>query len=103
MAQVSFQGISNTSCLYLITCYPCPRFILLPFYPVCTFGSPHSDFQISKATGAKVYASDVAVEVCNKGMQLMGSYGYMKEHNVENTCGTVRLFSCGKAEASSVE
>lgn len=47
------------------------------------FGPPYSDFQMAKASAAKVYACDVAVEVCNKAMQLMGSYGYMKEYNVE--------------------
>ena len=47
------------------------------------YGPPHSDIQTSKATGAKVYACDVAVDVCNKGMQLTGSYGYMKEYNIE--------------------
>ncbi|MHC1578971.1 MAG: acyl-CoA dehydrogenase family protein [Dehalococcoidia bacterium] len=47
------------------------------------YGAPYTDGQLSKASGAKVYACDVAVNVCNKGMQLTGSYGYMKEYNIE--------------------
>ena len=47
------------------------------------YGEPDSDIALSKASLAKVYASDVAIMVTNKAMELMGSYGYMKEFDVE--------------------
>ena len=37
----------------------------------------------SRASIAKVYAADVAVMVTNKAMELMGSYGYVREYDVE--------------------
>lgn len=36
-----------------------------------------------EAAMAKLYASDVAVEVTNKAIQLHGGYGYMREYDVE--------------------
>ncbi len=69
------------------------------------FGPPHSEFQLSKATGAKIHACDVAVEVCNKGMQLMGSYGYMKEYNLEKylrDCKIIQLWE-GGAELGRID
>jgi len=47
------------------------------------FGDPGDQFLMGKASGAKVYACDVAEMVCNKGMEIMGAYGYIKEFNVE--------------------
>lgn len=47
------------------------------------YGSPLEVGMLSKASLAKVYASDVAVMVANKAMELMGSYGYVREYNVE--------------------
>jgi len=69
------------------------------------YGPPHSDVQTSKATGAKVYACDVAVDVCNKGMQLTGSYGYMKEYNIEKylrDCKIIQLWE-GGAELGRID
>jgi alkylation response protein AidB-like acyl-CoA dehydrogenase len=69
------------------------------------YGAPHTDSQISKASGAKVYACDIAVEICNKGMQLTGSYGYMKEYNIEKylrDCKVIQLWE-GGAELGRID
>ncbi len=55
---------------------------------VDTIGSKGLDpqlasFFLSRASLAKVYADDVAVMVTNKAMELMGSYGYLHEYDVE--------------------
>ena len=47
------------------------------------YGLPGGDFLLGKASGAKVYACDVAEMVCGKAMELMGSYGYVREFHVE--------------------
>ena len=47
------------------------------------FGDPGGTFLMSKASGAKVYACDVTEMVCNRAMELMGAYGYIKEFHVE--------------------
>jgi alkylation response protein AidB-like acyl-CoA dehydrogenase len=47
------------------------------------FGDPGEHFLMGKATGAKVYACDMVETVCNRAMELMGAYGYIKEFNVE--------------------
>jgi alkylation response protein AidB-like acyl-CoA dehydrogenase len=62
------------------------------------YGPPNSDFQTARATAAKVHACDVAVDVCNKGMRLTGSYGYMKEFNLEKylrDCKVIQLWEGG--------
>jgi alkylation response protein AidB-like acyl-CoA dehydrogenase len=47
------------------------------------YGSFDSLEQLSYASMAKVYAADMAVMVTNRGMELMGSYGYVRECNIE--------------------
>jgi alkylation response protein AidB-like acyl-CoA dehydrogenase len=47
------------------------------------FGNPGDDFLLARASAAKIYACDGAEMVCNKAMQLMGSYGYAREYHVE--------------------
>jgi len=47
------------------------------------YGSPHSDSMLSYTSMAKNHASDVAVSVTNKAMELMGSYGYIRDYHVE--------------------
>ncbi len=47
------------------------------------FGPQNSHYVMSKANIAKVYATDVQVMVANKAMELMGSYGYVREYDVE--------------------
>lgn len=48
-----------------------------------TYGPPYSDEQIARASGAKVYACDTAVKLCNMAMELTGSYGYMRDYHIE--------------------
>lgn len=69
------------------------------------YGPPHSETQLSRATGAKVYATNVAIDVCNKAMQLTGSYGYMKEYNIEKylrDCKIIQLWE-GGAELGRID
>ncbi len=47
------------------------------------FGNPADDFLMARASAAKVYACDVTEMVCNRAMELMGSYGYVREYHVE--------------------
>ncbi len=47
------------------------------------YGEIHSMEQLSYASIAKVYAADMSVMVVNRAMELMGSYGYVRDCNVE--------------------
>lgn len=47
------------------------------------FGNPGDDFLLGRASAAKVFACDVTEMVCNRAMELMGSYGYSREYHVE--------------------
>jgi alkylation response protein AidB-like acyl-CoA dehydrogenase len=63
-----------------------------------TYGPPVSEFMLSRASIAKVYAADVAVMVTNKAMELMGSYGYVREYDVEKywrDCKIIQLWEGG--------
>jgi alkylation response protein AidB-like acyl-CoA dehydrogenase len=63
-----------------------------------TYGPPTSDFVLSRASIAKVHAADVAVMVTNKAMELMGSYGYVREYDVEKywrDCKIIQLWEGG--------
>jgi alkylation response protein AidB-like acyl-CoA dehydrogenase len=62
------------------------------------YGPPTSKFMLSRASIAKVYAAEVAVMVTNKAMELMGSYGYVRDYNVEKywrDCKIVQLWEGG--------
>ena len=47
------------------------------------YGAHDSLKQLSSASIAKVHAADVAVSVTNRAMELMGSYGYVRDYDVE--------------------
>jgi alkylation response protein AidB-like acyl-CoA dehydrogenase len=47
------------------------------------FGAVHSTAMISHASAAKNYACDMANNVIGKLMELMGSYGYIRDYHVE--------------------
>ena len=47
------------------------------------YGAPDSAQALSRASAAKVYATDMAVMVANKAMELMGSYGYFRDYDIE--------------------
>jgi alkylation response protein AidB-like acyl-CoA dehydrogenase len=63
-----------------------------------TYGAQESLAQLSRATIAKVYAADMAVMVTNRAMELMGSYGYVREYDVEKywrDCKIIQLWEGG--------
>ena len=47
------------------------------------YGNPGDDYLLAKASAAKAYACDVTEMVCNRAMDLMGSYGYVRDYHVE--------------------
>jgi alkylation response protein AidB-like acyl-CoA dehydrogenase len=47
------------------------------------YGSPYSPEMISKCNIAKVFTADAAVEITNRGMELMGANGYSPEYHME--------------------
>ena len=62
------------------------------------YGPAHSIAQLSRASIAKVYAADVAINVTNRAMELMGSYGYVREYDVEKywrDCKIIQLWEGG--------
>jgi alkylation response protein AidB-like acyl-CoA dehydrogenase len=48
-----------------------------------TFGNPGEDFLMGRSSATKVYSCDVTEMVCNRAMELMGSYGYSRNYHVE--------------------
>jgi alkylation response protein AidB-like acyl-CoA dehydrogenase len=47
------------------------------------YGNPGEDYLLARTSAAKVYACDVTEMVCNRAMELMGSYGYARDYHVE--------------------
>jgi alkylation response protein AidB-like acyl-CoA dehydrogenase len=47
------------------------------------YGSSHSETMLSYTSMTKNYACEMAVSVTNKAMELMGSYGYIRDYHVE--------------------
>ena len=47
------------------------------------YNATHRPPSLRYASIAKVFASDMAMRVTEKAIQIMGSYGYMKEYRVE--------------------
>jgi len=47
------------------------------------FGPPHSEWMLAQASMSKNYATEMAIMVTNKAMELMGSYGYIRDYHVE--------------------
>lgn len=47
------------------------------------YGSPHSHSMLSYTSMAKNHACAVAVSVTNRAMELMGSYGYIRDYHLE--------------------
>jgi len=55
------------------------------------YGPAWSRSMLSRGSIAKMYCCDVAVMVTNKAMELMGSYGYVTDHNVEKYWRDVKI------------
>jgi len=47
------------------------------------FGAAHSDAMLCQASISKNYGTEMAIWVTNKAMELMGSYGYIRDYHVE--------------------
>jgi len=47
------------------------------------FGPPHSEWMLCQASISKNYSTEMAIMVTNKAMELMGSYGYIRDYHVE--------------------
>jgi alkylation response protein AidB-like acyl-CoA dehydrogenase len=63
-----------------------------------TYGPRESPGHLSRGSIAKVYGAEVAIMVTNKAMELMGSYGYMREYNMEKywrDCKEIQLWEGG--------
>jgi len=52
------------------------------------FGEVHSPAMISHATAAKSYACHMSNTSMGRLMELMGSYGYIRDYHVEKYCET---------------
>ena len=55
------------------------------------YGMPGEPFLLSKCSAAKEYTCDVSVWVANKAMELMGSYGYAFDYNVEKYLRDIKI------------
>ncbi len=55
------------------------------------YGRVGEPLLLSKCSAAKAYACDVSIWVTNKTMELMGSYGYSFDYNVEKYLRDVKI------------
>ena len=55
------------------------------------YGGTGEPFLLSKCSSAKQYACEVTLWVANKAMELMGSYGYAFEYNLEKYLRDVKI------------
>lgn len=55
------------------------------------YGPRWSQEMVAKSRIAKVYAADVAVDVTNKAMELMGSNGYSRSYDVEKHWRDIKI------------
>jgi len=61
-------------------------------------GDADDNVLLAKTSMVKVYACDMAITVTNRAMELMGSYGYMREFDVEKywrDCKEIQLWLGG--------
>ncbi len=55
----------------------------------------NGEYPVREISMAKLYASRIAVEVCDEAIQIHGGYGYMKEYHVERAWRDMRLNRIG--------
>ena len=55
------------------------------------YGSPGEPLLLSKCSAAKTYVCDITVWTANKAMELMGSYGFAFDYNVEKYLRDVKI------------
>ena len=56
-----------------------------------TYGPTHSNYILARCSLAKMYCCDMGVMVTNRAMELMGSYGYVTDHNVEKYWRDIKI------------
>ena len=56
------------------------------------YGRLGEPFLLSKCSGAKEYACEVALWSANKAMELMGSYGYSADYPIEKYLRDIKIF-----------
>lgn len=55
------------------------------------YGRVGEPFMLAKCSAAKAYACDVSIWVAHKAMELMGSYGYSFDYNIEKYLRNVKI------------
>ncbi len=50
----------------------------------------------AQACMAKLFATEAALEICDESIQLLGGYGYMQDHKVEQNYRDARLLTIGE-------
>ena len=55
------------------------------------YGKAGEPFLLSKCSAVKAYSCDVSIWVAHKAMELMGSYGYCFDYNVEKYLRDVKI------------
>jgi alkylation response protein AidB-like acyl-CoA dehydrogenase len=55
----------------------------------------NGEYPVREISMAKLYASQIACEVCDEAIQIHGGYGYMKEYHVERAWRDMRLNRIG--------
>jgi alkylation response protein AidB-like acyl-CoA dehydrogenase len=55
----------------------------------------NGEYPVREISMAKLFASRIAVEVCDEAIQIHGGYGYMKEYHVERAWRDMRLNRIG--------
>lgn len=67
---------------------------LLTYRAACLFDQGGNS--VKEASMAKLYASEVAVEVTKKAIQIHGAYGYSKDHPLERYYRDAKVFEIGE-------
>lgn len=64
-----------------------------------TYGENTSRHMLSRASMAKVFCCEAAVNVTNRAMELMGSYGYVSDYHIEKYWRDVKLLQLSEGGA----
>ena len=76
---IGFQQAISFKIADMATKLRCARFLV---YSAAELKEEHAPYGMESAM-AKMYASDIALEVTNDALQIHGGYGYMKEYAIE--------------------
>ena len=76
---IGFQQAISFKIADMATKLRCARFLV---YSAAELKEAHAPYGMESAM-AKMYASDIALEVTNDALQIHGGYGYMKEYAIE--------------------